>query len=462
PGEIILKHNQSYDTPVLYTSHTDSGLSTVSQQFHQYARNKLLPRWTRTPRPVHANSWEALYFDHDMDKLIALVDAAHATGAERFILDDGWFTGRRSDNAGLGDWQVDEAVYPDGLHPLANHIRSRGMQFGLWFEPEMVNPNSALFRAHPEWVLQHSPYPLVPARNQEVLDLSQPDLFAYLLNAISMLVNEYRIDYIKWDMNRDTLNAGAKQTASQHQQIVAVYRLMATLNQRHPTLEIESCASGGARVDFGILQHTGRVWTSDNIDPIERISIQQGFSLFFPPEIMGAHIGSKTAHLTGRQTSLDTRAIVALQGQTGFEFDSRKLDTEERETVRYYSNIYKQHRDWLAEAKLWRLPTIQHCIHAQGMVSQDKAQSLWTVVSDGSHLQATPGKLALHGLQTDAAYEITCLNDNLPALAHFAKALPLWMTHPPFTLSGELLMKIGLMLPYMPPQTALLLSCRML
>lgn len=460
PGEVTLQQNESYETPVLYTTQTDAGLSKVSQQFHHYARNKLLPKWTRTTRPVHANSWEALYFDHGMEKLIALVDAAHATGAERFILDDGWFIARRSDDAGLGDWQVDETVYPDGLHPLVNHVRSKGMQFGLWFEPEMVNPDSALFRAHPEWVLQYPPYPLVPARNQEVLDLSQPELFDYLFNAISTLVDEYQIDYIKWDMNRDTLNAGSGRQASQHTQIHAVYRLMRALNKKHTTLEIESCASGGARVDFGVLQHTGRVWTSDNIDPIERISIQHGFSLFFPPEIMGAHIGSSIAHLTGRQTSLDTRAIIALQGQTGFEFDSRKLDDEERITVKHYTDIYKQNRDWLSNSLLWRLPTIQGCLHVRGMVSSDQSQSLWTIMSDGSHLQATPGKITLHGLQPKTTYEVICLNANLPYLARFGKALPSWMNHKALRLSGELLMKLGFMLPCIPPQTALLLNCK--
>lgn len=460
PGEVILKQNESYETPVLFTTQSDAGLSTISQQLHQFARNKLLPKWTRTKRPVHSNSWEALYFDHDMDKLIALVDAAHATGAERFILDDGWFNARRSDDAGLGDWQVDETVFPDGLHPLVDHVRSKGMQFGLWFEPEMVNPDSALFRSHPEWVLQCPPYPLLPARKQEVLDLSQPELFEYLFYSISILVEQYQIDYIKWDMNRDTLNAGSGQQASQHKQILAVYRLMDALNKKHPKLEIESCASGGARVDFGILEHTGRVWASDNIDPIERIDIQHGFSLFFPPEIMGAHIGSATAHLTGRQTTLDTRAIVALQGQTGFEFDSRKLNDEERATVKHYTDIYKQNREWLGEARLWRLPSIQECLHVCGMVSADQTIALWTVVSNGSHLQATPGKLNLHGLNPDAIYEVTCLNANIDYLAHFGKALPQWMDDNSMSLSGELLMRIGFMLPYMPPQTALLLRCR--
>lgn len=458
PGEVILKSGESYETPVLYSTRSN-GFSGVSQQFHRFARRNILPEWTRRERPVHANSWEALYFDHAIDKLIALVDAAHATGAERFVLDDGWFMGRRHDKAGLGDWQIDPAIYPEGLKPLVDHVRSKGMQFGLWFEPEMVNPDSALFRAHPEWALQHAPYPLVPARNQEVLDLSQPALFDYLFDAISSLVSEYQIDYIKWDMNRDTLNAGSELKGSQHQQILAVYRLMDKLNKAHPTLEIETCASGGARVDFGVLRHTGRVWTSDNIDPIERISIQNGFSLFFPPEIMGAHIGSATAHLTGRQTELDTRAIVALQGQTGYEFDSRLLSDADRVTVQHYTKIYKDNRNWLAEAKLWRSPAIQGCIHAQGLVSENQSQSLWSAVSDGSHLHATAGKFKFHGLDPQATYTVTCLNANLPYLAHFAKALPAWMEQPSITLSGELLMQMGLVLPYMPPQTALLLHC---
>ncbi|RVU85814.1 galactokinase [Leucothrix sargassi] len=460
PGEIILAKGDSYTTPTLYTTTSDHGFSTLSQQLHQFARSHILPSWTQSPRPVHANSWEAMYFDLDTDKLKALVDAAHATGAERFVLDDGWFMGRRSDNAGLGDWQVDPAVFPDGLGPLVEHVRSKGMQFGLWFEPEMVNPDSALFREHPEWVLQHPPYPLVPGRNQEVLDLSQPELFDYLFDAISQLVEKHQIDYIKWDMNRDTLNAGSGLHASQHKQVKAVYALMNKLNETHPTLEIESCASGGGRADFGVLQHTGRVWTSDNIDPIERIHIQRGFSLFFPPEIMGSHIGSDTAHLTGRQTSLDTRAIVALQGQTGFEFDSRLLDDAQREVVQYYTNIYKDNRDWISNAKLWRLPSLQNCLHIQGLVSDDQANTLWTVASDGSHLHASAGRLKLHGLTLDANYTVTCLNNNLAELAGFARALPEWLNTNKLTLTGELLMQVGLPLPYLPPQFALLLNCQ--
>lgn len=465
PGEVILEKDQSYTTPILHTTQTNSGYSSVSQNLHQFARNKVLPNWTRTERPVHSNSWEALYFDHDIDKLKALVDSAHDTGAERFILDDGWFMGRRDDTAGLGDWQIDPSVYPDGLHPLVNHVRSKGMQFGLWFEPEMVNPDSELFRLHPEWVLQHQPYPLVAGRNQEVLDLSQSELFDYLFDSICLLVDEYKIDYIKWDMNRDTLNAGSadnegKQKASQHNQILSVYKLFKQLNDKYPTLEIESCASGGARVDLGILNYTGRVWTSDNIDPIERIHIQRGFSLFFPPEIMGSHIGSSTAHLTGRQTSLDTRAIVALQGQTGFEFDSRKLTEEERKTVQHYTNIYKQNRSWLQDAKLWRLPSIQDCIHSQGLVSHNQSESIWTIASDGSHLHAVAGVLKLFGLDSKAQYEVSCLNNNLKDLAHYVKAMPAWMDNSNLILSGELLMQMGLTLPYLPPQTALLLNCK--
>jgi alpha-galactosidase len=460
PGEMRLAKGEQYTTPKLYTTRTDHGFSTLSQQFHQFARSSILPAWTRSKRPVHANSWEAMYFDLNTEKLKELVDAAHATGAERFVLDDGWFMGRRADNAGLGDWQVDPAVFPDGLGPLVEHVRSKGMQFGLWFEPEMVNPDSTLFREHPEWVLQHPPYPLVSGRNQEVLDLNQPELFEYLFTAISTLVEKHQIDYIKWDMNRDTLNAGSGLHASQHNQVNAVYALMNKLNKTHPTLEIESCASGGGRADFGVLQHTGRVWTSDNIDPIERISIQRGFSLFFPPEIMGSHIGSDTAHLTGRQTTLDARAIVALQGQTGFEFDSRLLTEAQRDVIQHYTNIYKANRDWISNAKLWRLPSQQNCLHAQGLVSDDQSESLWTVVSDGSHLQASAGRLKLHGLIPDAHYTLTCLNNNLSEIASFARALPEWLNANQLTLTGELLMQMGVHLPYLPPQSALLFNCQ--
>nr|MBX2885376.1 alpha-galactosidase [Granulosicoccus sp.] len=225
PGEKRLEAHESMTTPTAMFTR-GQGMNQCTQRFHQYIRSSVLPAWTRKPRPVHANSWEALYFNHDQQALFSLVEAAASIGAERFVLDDGWFRHRRSDNAGLGDWFVDEEVYPKGLHPVVEHIRSHGMEFGLWFEPEMVNPDSDLYRAHPDWVLhvKHIETPL--ARNQLVLDIARDDVADYLFERISSLVDEYQIDYIKWDQNRDLVLAGDGDIARAAKQPVALYALL--------------------------------------------------------------------------------------------------------------------------------------------------------------------------------------------------------------------------------------------
>ena len=266
------------------------------------------------PRPVVLNTWEAVYFDHRLDRLTALADTAAELGVERFVLDDGWFRHRRDDTAGLGDWYVDEDVWPDGLHPLVNHVRGLGMEFGLWVEPEMVNPDSDLARAHPEWVREAPPW-----RNQQVLDIAQPDAYAYLLERLDALVSEYAIDFLKWDHNRD-LVGGA------HAQTLAAYRLLDELRERHPALEIESCSSGGSRVDLGILARTDRVWASDTNDALERQAIQRWTQLLLPPELVGSHVGPPRAHTTGRTHDLSFRVATALFGHFGIEWDINARD----------------------------------------------------------------------------------------------------------------------------------------
>ena len=457
PGELILQAGEHISTPAVSFTR-GNGMNNCTQRFHRYVRSSVLPDWTRSPRPIHANSWEALYFNHDLDALFPLIDAAASVGAERFVLDDGWFRHRRADNAGLGDWYVDEDVYPDGLHPVVAHVRQHGLQFGLWFEPEMVNPDSDLYRLHPEWALQvhHIDTPL--ARNQLVLDIARDDVAEYLFERITSLVREYAIDYIKWDMNRDLVLAGDGSRARAAAQPEALYRLLERILQACPALEIESCASGGARADLGVLQHTGRVWTSDNIDPIERASIQQGFLRFLPPEIMGAHVGHKTAHLTGRVTSLHTRAIVALQGQFGFELDARKLDPEDVITLQHYTQLYKNNRHWIASAIYWQLPTYSKSLTGCGFVDSDQQHALYSVVAIGNMHPTRPGHLPLSGLDPDALYTLTLDSINLAELAPFNKIFPEWCQQG-VTTRGDLLMTLGVPLPVMPPQSALLIGC---
>lgn len=457
PGETILQAGEALSTPTVSFTR-GNGMNTCTQRFHRYIRSSVLPEWTRRPRPIHANSWEALYFNHDLEALFPLIDAAASVGAERFVLDDGWFRHRRADNAGLGDWYVDESIYPDGLHPVVSHVRQHGLQFGLWFEPEMINPDSDLYREHPEWVLQLANVQTPLARNQLVLDISRDDVSDYLFERITSLVHEYAIDYIKWDMNRDLVLAGDGSRARSAAQPTALYRLLERILDVCPNLEIESCASGGARADLGILQHTGRVWTSDNIDPIERASIQQGFLRFLPPEIMGAHVGHKTAHLTGRVTSLHTRAIVALQGQFGFELDARKLDSHDVMTLQHYTQLYKSNRDWMASAVYWQLPTYSKTLAACGFVEENRNDAFYSVVAVANMHATRPGHLPLSGLDPDALYTLTLESINLAELAPFNKVFPQWC-QTPVTTRGDLLMNIGVPLPVMPPQSALLIGC---
>ena len=325
PGEVILAPGESTQTPWVIGSWGD-GLTELSHRFHGEWRQR--PRHPRRPRPVTLNTWEAVYFDHTLEKLTALADAAADVGVERFVLDDGWFTGRRDDTAGLGDWFVDDAVWPQGLHPLVDHVTALGMEFGLWVEPEMVNPDSDLARAHPDWILRGRMSLPPAARQQQVLDLAHPEAYAYVAGRLHALLDEYPIAYLKWDHNRDLVDAGTGPggVARVREQTLAVYRLLDELKSARPGLEIESCASGGARVDLGILDRTDRIWTSDSLDPIERLANQRYTALVVPPELMGMHLTSPVVHSSGRTVALGFSAAVALFGHFGVEWDLTTVD----------------------------------------------------------------------------------------------------------------------------------------
>jgi len=458
PGECRLAPGERLEAPIAYAAR-GHGLNACTAAFHTHARLRILPAFTRRPRPVHANSWEAMYFDHDPAGLLELIDAGAALGAERFVLDDGWFLRRRHDNAGLGDWLVDHEVYPDGLAPIVARVRQHGMQFGLWFEPEMVNPDSALYEDHPEWVLHLAGIDTPLARDQLVLDISRRDVRDYLFEHISSLCREHAIDYIKWDMNRDLVLAGDGSRARAARQPQALYDLLADLRAAFPALEIETCASGGARADFGVLRHTGRVWASDNIDPIERTRIQAGFLRWLPPEIMGAHVGHESAHLTGRVTDLHTRGIVALQGQFGFELDARRLEPATVVGLHHYTSLYKTHREWLAESRHLRLDCPgEPAIMASMQVARDGTIALLWVVAVETVAHSRPGRLQLAGLQPDRRYRVSLASDNRDALVPYNRHMPSWLAHAA-TTTGELLMNLGLPLPVMPAQSSLLAVC---
>jgi alpha-galactosidase len=274
-GEVVLAAGERYTAPPAYTAFSARGLNGLRAKLHGYARRKLLPAGVAArPRPVTLNTWEAMYFDQDEAKVIALAEDAAALGVERFVLDDGWFVGRGDDTRALGDWTPDRAKYPRGLAPLAERVVGLGMAFGLWVEPEMVNPDSELFRAHPDWAFSDGGRPRLLARNQLVLDLTQPAVVEHLFGALDELLRTLPISYLKWDMNRVLTDAAAAGRSARHGYVVSLHQLVDRVRAAHPSVEIEACCSGGGRADWGMLARSERVWTSDNLDPLDRLRIQ--------------------------------------------------------------------------------------------------------------------------------------------------------------------------------------------
>jgi alpha-galactosidase len=355
PGEGLLAPGATLVTPQIVASCSTRGLNGLAAHFHAELRARLSwPGGAMRPRPVHLNTWEGLYFDVEPSAVKALADAAANVGIERFVLDDGWFHGRRDDRAALGDWWPDAAKFPQGLRDLIAHVNALGMAFGLWVEPEMVSPDSDLFRAHPDWALQLHGRPLLTGRNQLVLDIARPEAAHYLFDKIDALLRAHPIDYLKWDHNRDLTTAGLSNGLPGYRaQVHALYALLAKLRAAHPNVEIESCSGGGGRIDFAVLRHTHRIWTSDNIDALSRVAIQRGFLQFFPPEIMGAHIGTAPAHVTGRAQSMAFRAAVALPGHLGVELDVRRLDAAQTQALRSWIELHKQWRERLHHGRVW-------------------------------------------------------------------------------------------------------------
>lgn len=343
PGEVSLQPGKSYESPIAYAG-------PDSEAFHAFVRGELLnwPGNKMSPRPVTLNTWEGNYFDHRLQSLKDQATAAADIGIERFVLDDGWFGQRDDDTTSLGDWDIDPRKYPDGLKPLVDHVTNLGMQFGIWFEPEMVNPVSKLYEAHPDWALSVDGRPLLLSRNQLVLDLTRPEVSDYLFEKMDAVLAHHAISYIKWDMNRDLTHAGGREgKAVISAQTRAVYALMDRIRQAHPNVEIESCASGGGRIDYGVLARTHRVWTSDCTDALERLEIQRGASVFIPPEILGSHISASPNHQTGRRHTLSFRAIVAMAYHLGVELNPLELTLEEKTELSVYIETYKRLRELL-------------------------------------------------------------------------------------------------------------------
>ncbi len=446
PGEVVLGAGESYRTPWALGSWGD-GLDELARRFHDELRGR--PHHPRRPRPVTLNTWEAVYFDQSLERLAALAERAAAVGVERFVLDDGWFRGRRDDTAGLGDWYVDETVWPDGLGPLIDVVRGHGMEFGLWVEPEMVNLDSDLARAHPDWILRGRSELPVPARQQHVLDLSRHDVQTYLLERLDALLTEHDVAYLKWDHNRDLLEAGSADDgrARVHENVEALYGLLDELRRRHPNLEIESCASGGARVDLGILERTDRVWTSDTLDPVERLQIQRWTGLLLPPELMGAHLTSPTVHSTGRTVALDLSAGVALPGHLGIEWDLTTLDAAGLADVAAWVALHKRYRDLLHSGVVVNADTPPDR-DVRGVVARGRDRAVVTYTQVTTSVTYPPGRFTVPGLDPDRRYTVRVVAgsvDEGPGQS------PLAWARRPVTLTGRQLGRVGLQAPVLHP-----------
>jgi alpha-galactosidase len=394
---------------------------------------------------VHYNCWEAVYFDHELSRLQDIATRAAALGAERFVLDDGWFGGRRKgrddDTSSLGDWTIDPRKYPHGLGPLIDHVHATGMTFGIWFEPEMVNPDSDLYRRHPDWALGAADQVL--GRNQMVLDMGRPEVRDYLYDRVSALLAACPVDYIKWDHNRVLPAPDAAQARG-------TYALIDRLRAAFPQVEIESCASGGGRIDFGILERTHRVWLSDSNDALERLIMQHNAALFLPAAVTGSHVGPRKSHTSGRILDIEFRAWVAAQRHMGFEMDPRELTDHEAGVLTRVTGWWKQNRGWMMAADILRLDSSDPAVIAEQQLARDGHRFVVFSGRARTSDQIAPRPLRLTRLDPEARYQVSLLNRaSVPSLSRERLALK----EGPVILSGAALMHHGLTLPWSFPET---------
>ena len=379
PGEVTLEPGAAYSTPWVFFAAADDGLDGLAASWHTWQRS--LPSHP-VEQPVVLNVWEAVFFDHDLGRLKGIAERAARVGVELFVLDDGWFRHRRDDSAGLGDWWVDETVWPadqGGLSPLVEHVRGLGMRFGLWFEPEMVNPDSDLYRAHPDWVLATGDRVPLPERYQQVLDLTRPEAWQHVFERMDAVLSAYPIDFVKWDHNRDLLEAGSGAVGGApvaRAQTLAYYRLLDALRGAHPDVAWESCASGGGRIDLGVAEKVQRFWTSDMTDAVARQQIQRWTSQLVAPELLGAHVSSPISHTTGRTLSLDFRCATALFGSFGIEWDLTEAGDDDLDALAGWVARYRELRGLLHSGRMVRPESSDPAVLLHGVVAADGSEAL--------------------------------------------------------------------------------------
>lgn len=412
-----LKPGDSFYTPEVILSHTENGLQALSHQFHRVLREHVCRgKYQKAERPVLINNWEATYFDFNEEKLLKIAEGAAALGVDMLVMDDGWFGKRDSDTLGLGDWSVNKEKIPGGLDGLVKKINDLGMQFGIWFEPEMVSEDSDLYRAHPDWAIRIPGRNPVRSRFQLVLDISRADVREYLFRAVSRILRLANIKYVKWDFNRsvcdwytESLPAG-RQKEMPHRFVLGLYELLDRLTGAFPDVLFEGCCGGGGRFDAGILYYCPQIWCSDDTDAFERTQIQYGTSFFYPVSAMGSHVSAVPNHQTGRVTSLRTRAVTAMCGSFGYELDLNTLTEEEKEEVKSQIRAFKEFGPLIHNGKFYRLSDPYHDNYAiWQFVSEDQKETLVQGMIFRSEPNMLRSPVVLRGLDPQKKY---CLRED--------------------------------------------------
>jgi len=450
-GEVELAEGGVFHAPGVVLAVGTAGRASVRQQLHCHVRDEVLPQsFRRAPRKVHLNTWEACGFDLSMPRLVHLAEQAAALGVERFVLDDGWFAERRNDRSSLGDWQPSREVFPQGLKPLIDVVERLGMDFGLWVEPEMVSPDSALYRQHPDWCIALPQLPQATQRHQLVLDLSRGEVRDYLFESLDGLLRGNAIAALKWDHNRELFPVAHRSLA----QTRGVYALLDRLRAAHPQVEIESCASGGGRVDYAILSRCSRFWASDNNDAAERLRINRAWWQFLPLRSCGNHVGPNPNPITGRMWPMDFRAKVALFGHMGIEADPAQMSAEDRSLLAAHVSLYKQWRAVIHDGALYELALQDPAVFGWQVMLESRGLSLVAQTGFAQHFEISPIRFA--ALQSEQAYRVRLLEPWPQPAARYLAAPPAWREG--IVLSGAALMQTGVALPLRHPGSAWLIE----
>lgn len=410
-----LKPGEIFYAPEVILTYSDDGIGRMTRNLHDLYRKHLI----RSPykdkkRPILINNWEATYFDFNTDKLLAIAKEAKNCGIEMLVMDDGWFGCRNDDNTSLGDWQVNEKKLTGGLKHLVDEVNKLGLKFGIWFEPEMISPDSELYRAHPDWAIALPERTPCRSRNQYVLDLSRPEVLDYAYEAVASILRSANIEYVKWDMNRQLTDLGStylgerNQGELMHRYVLGVYEMQERLLREFPNLLLENCSGGGARFDPGMLYYSPQIWCSDDTDAIERLKIQEGTALIYPLSAMGAHVSDCPNHTVGRITPFETRGNVALAGTFGYELDITKISEEERNMIPEQIAMYHKYNDLVRCGDYYRIASYSknHEFDCYEVVAKDKSEALITFVQVMNRPNFHSRRIRIPGLAPDKRYRI--------------------------------------------------------